>query len=163
RCSRSGMSTFSLRDSPRKEKKSALRAEGASTAAGHLRVGVLEHESPGDEIRVVIQHRAIQVQQAFPVDVQFRPERSLEHLVAQTGLLLPRKDVAQSRTAAALDADAQPAIVDALAGHQGADLARGGFRDLNHDRELTAPLTTKDAKDTMDTTPRRNRTFHYGF
>src|SRR5438552_5708826 len=144
------MSTFSLRDSPRKEKKSALRAEGAATAAGRFRVGVLEHESPGDEICVVLQHRAVQIQQAFFIDVQFRPERSLEHLVAQPGLLLPRKDVAQSRAATALDADAQPAIVDALIGHQGADLARGGFRDLNHDQELTAPLTTK--------TP-----FHYGF
>ena len=52
--------------------------------------------------------------------------------VAKTRLTLPGKRVAQARTAAALDANAESAIVDALLGHQGANFASGDFTDLNH-------------------------------
>ena len=52
--------------------------------------------------------------------------------VAEARLFLPGKRVAQPGAPAALDADAQPAVVDALLGHQRADLASGALTDLNH-------------------------------
>src|SRR5258707_8741853 len=131
------MSRFNLRGRPRKLKKSALRAKGAAAAARRLRVGIVEYESLRDEVRVVVEHRAVEKQQALLVDVDLRAFRTFEHLVTQTRLPLPRERVAQPRTPAALHADAQSAVVDALLGHQGADLARGSLRNLNqgHQRD----------------------------
>src|SRR5262245_41877293 len=126
------MSTFSLRGRPRKLKKSALRAKGAAATARRLRVRVVEHEALADHVRVVVEHGAVEIDQALPVDVDLRAVLALEDLVAEPRLLLPRERVAQPRAPATLHADAQPALVDALLGHQGADLARGGLTDLNH-------------------------------
>src|SRR5262245_11049242 len=93
-------------------------SEGAPTAARGLRVRVVEDESLADQVRVVVEHRAVQKQQALLVHEDLGALGALEHLVAEPGLLLPCERVAQPRTAAALDADAQAAIVDALLGHQ---------------------------------------------
>src|SRR6185312_9167576 len=110
----------------------SLRPEGTAAAAGGLRVRVVEDESLRDEIRVVIEHGPVQKQQALPVHVDLGALGAFEHLVARSRGLFPRERVAQPRAAAALDADAQSALVDALLGHQRADLVRGGFRNLNH-------------------------------
>src|SRR5215213_6366840 len=107
-------------------------SEGAATAAGRFGVRVVEHETLADEIRVVVEHRAVQKQKALLVDEKLRSLRPLEHFIAQTGLSLPGKRIAQPGTSAALDADAQSAVADALLGHQRANLARGNFADLNH-------------------------------
>src|SRR3989442_4618525 len=126
------MSRFSLRGRPRKLKKSALRAKGTAAAARRLGVRVVEHEPLADHVRVVVEHRAVEIQQALLVDVDLRAVGPLEDFVAKTRLLLPRERVAQPRASAALHADAQSALVDALLGHQRAHLARRGFGDLNH-------------------------------
>src|SRR5262245_40524368 len=109
------MSIRSLRGRPRKLKKSG--SERAATAAGGLRVRVVEHEALADQVRVVVENRAVQVQQALLVDVDLRAFRPLEHFVAEARLLVPGERVAQPGTAAALDADAEPTLVDALLGH----------------------------------------------
>src|SRR4029450_12190868 len=119
-----------------KLKKSALRAKGAAAAARRLRVRVAEHETLADQIRVVVEHRAVEIQQALLVDVNLRAVRPFEYLVAETRLLLPRERVAQPRAAAALDADAQPALVDALLGHQRTDPARRNLGNLNSHHPL---------------------------
>src|SRR5256712_3042695 len=126
------MSRFSLRGRPRKLKKSALRAKGTAAAARRLGVRVVEHEPLADHVRVVVEHRAVEIQQALLVDVDLRAVGPLEDFVAKTRLLLPRERVAQPRAPAALHADAQSPLVDALLGHQRADLAGCGFADLNH-------------------------------
>src|SRR2546425_8667011 len=126
------MSRFSLRGRPRKLKKSALRAKGAAAAARRLGVRVVEHEPLADHVRVVVEHRAVEIQQALLVDVDLRAVGSFEDFVAKPRLLLPRERVAQPRASAALHADAQSAVVDAQLGHQRADLAGCGFADLNH-------------------------------
>src|SRR5258707_169432 len=99
------MSIRSLRGRPRKLKKSG--PEGAATAAGRFRVRVVEHEPFADQVRVVIEHRAVQKQQALLVDKDLRVLRPFKHLVTEARLPLPLERVAQARTAAALDADAQ--------------------------------------------------------
>src|SRR4029453_15524824 len=81
---------------------------------------------------VVVEHRSVEIQQALLVDEDLGAFRPLEDFVPQTRLPLPRERVAQPRTPAALDANAQAAIVDALLGHQRADLASRAFADLNH-------------------------------
>src|SRR5215831_4866027 len=111
----------------------SLSPERAAATAGGLGVRVVEDESLADEIRVVVQHGTVQEQQAFPVDEDLRAFRTLEDLVAGPRCPLPRERVAQARAAAALHADAQPALVDALFGHQRANLASGGVRNLNHE------------------------------
>src|SRR5213594_4689780 len=108
------------------------RSEGASTAAGRFRVRIVEHEPFADHVRVVIEHGAVQKQKALLVDVNRRAFRPLEHFIAQARLLLPGKRIAQPRTPAALHADAQSALVEALPGHQRADLARRALADLDH-------------------------------
>src|SRR5439155_22038322 len=97
-----------------------------------FRVRVVENESLAHEIGVVVENRTVQVQQALLVDKQLGPIRSLEHFVAETGLLLPGKGVAQARAPTAFDAYAQPTVVDALLGHQRPDPARRNLRDLDH-------------------------------
>src|ERR1019366_8806992 len=101
-------------------------------AAGALGVRIVEHEPLREHVRVVIEHRAVQKQQTLLVDVDLRALGTVEHLVARPRLLVPRERVAQPRAAAAFDADTQSALADALLGHQRADLARGGFSNLNH-------------------------------
>src|SRR6266516_264222 len=98
------MSMRSLRGSPRKLKKSVLvgvefvlsRSEGTPASARTLRVRVVEDEALADQGRVVVEDRAVQIQQAFPVDENLRARRTLEHLVAEPRLFFPRKRVAQS-------------------------------------------------------------------
>src|SRR5262245_2795527 len=129
------MSRFNLRGRLRNEKKSKSTCsgpEGAAASARRLRVGVVEHEALRDEVRVVVEHCSVEIQQALLVDEDLGAFRPLEYFVPQTRLPLPRERVAQPRTPATLDANAQAAIVDALFGHQRADLARGAFADLNH-------------------------------
>src|SRR5262249_28252736 len=129
------MSRFSLRGRLRNEKKSKSTCsgpEGGAASARRLRVGVVEHEAFRDEVRVVVEHRSVEIQQALLVDEDLGAFRPLESFVPQTRLPLPRERVAQPRTPAALDANAQSAIVDALLGHQRADLACRAFADLNH-------------------------------
>src|SRR4051812_26797409 len=104
------MSIRSLRGRPRKLKKSG--SERAATAAGRLGVRVVEHETLADQVRVVVEHGPVQVQQALSVDEDLRALGTLEHLVAEPRLPFPREGVAQPRAAAALDADTQPALVD---------------------------------------------------
>src|SRR5262245_14017230 len=106
------MSIRSFRGRPRKLKKSG--SERAATAAGGLGVRVVEHEPLADQIRVVVEHRPVQIEQALLVDVDLRALGTLEHLVAQARLLVPGERVAQSGTAATFDAHAKPALVDAL-------------------------------------------------
>src|SRR5262249_27782057 len=130
------MSRFSLRGRPRKLKKSALCAKGAAAAARRLGVRVVEHEALADQIRVVVEHGAVQIQQALLVDVNLRAVRPLEHLVAETRLLLPREGVAQPRAAPALDSDTQSTVVDALLGHQRTDPACGNLGNLNSHQSL---------------------------
>src|SRR5262245_30928452 len=110
----------------------SLRPERAAAAAGGLGVRIVEDEPLADEIRVVVQHGAVQVQQALPVDEDLGAFRTLEDLVARSRDSLPGERVAQARAAATLHADAQSAVVDALLGHQRADFARRRFGDLNH-------------------------------
>src|SRR5262245_55729198 len=117
------MSTFSLRGRPRKLKKSALRAKGAAAAARRLGVRVVEHEPVADQVGVVVEHRAVEIQEALLVDIDLRAVGALEDLITQSRLLLPRERVAQPRASAALHADAQSSLVDALLGHQRANLA----------------------------------------
>src|SRR5262249_22929276 len=124
------MSIRSFRGRPRKLKKSG--SERAATAAGGLRVRVVEHESLADQIRVVVENRPVQIQQALLVDVNLRALRALEDFVAQPRLLVPGERVAQPGTAAALDAYAKSALVDALPGHQRPDLLRGHLGNLYH-------------------------------
>src|SRR5262249_12397019 len=100
--------------------------------AGRLRVRVVEHEALADEVRVVVENRPVQIKQALLVDEELRPGRALEHFISQPRLPLPRKRVAEARAAAALDANAQSALVDALLGHQRPNLLRGDVADLNH-------------------------------
>ena len=77
-----------------------------STApARRLRVGVVEDETTADQAAVVIEHRAVQVQQAFLVDEDLRAVRPFEYLVAEPRFALPGKRVAQARTSAAFDAN----------------------------------------------------------
>src|SRR3954464_12122056 len=109
-----------------------LGAEGAAAAARRLRVRVAEHKALRYQVRVVVEHRPVQEQQALLVDEDLGAVRPFEHFVAEPLLLLPRERIAQPRAAAALHADAQPALADALLGHQRPDLARGALADLNH-------------------------------
>src|SRR6185295_17168564 len=94
-----------------------------------------------DHVRVVVEHGAVEIEQALLVDVDLRAVGPFEDLIAEPGLLLPRERVAQPRAPAALHADAQPTFVDALLGHQRADLARGGLTDLNHDAQKLSALS----------------------
>src|SRR5262249_17116513 len=126
------MSIFSFRGRSRKLKKS-LRSKRASTATRRLRVRVVEHEALGDQIRVEVEDRAVQIEQALLVDEDPRILRPFEHFVAEARLLLPREGVAEARAPAALDADAESALVEALPGHQRLDLVSGDIGDLNHD------------------------------
>src|SRR5262249_5316929 len=107
-------------------------SEGTAAAAGRLGVRVVEHEPLADHVRVVVEHRAVEVEQALPVDEDLRAPGTFEHLITQARLPLPCEGIAQPRAAPALDADAQPTLVDALLGHQRADPARRGLGNLNH-------------------------------
>src|SRR5262245_21826491 len=109
-------------------------AERTPAAARGLRVRVVEDEPFADQARVVVEHGAVQIQQALLVDVQLRAFRSLEHFVAEARLLLPREGVAEARATAALYSHAQTSVVDALLGHQGPDLPRRGFADFDAHR-----------------------------
>src|SRR5258708_31963566 len=122
----------SLRGRPRNEKKSArrgcatcLRSERAAAAAGRFGVRVVEDEPFADQVRVVVEHGAVQKEQALFVDVNLRAGRPLELFISQPRLPLPGKRIAQPGAPATFDADAQSTLVDALLGHQRADLARG--------------------------------------
>src|SRR5262249_15425144 len=106
---------------------------------------IVEHESLADHVRVVIEHGAVEEEQALLVDEDLRAFGPFEHFVTEPGLLLPRERVAQPRTPAALDADAQPALVDALLGHQRADLVRRRLADLNHAVGCTTPALASAA------------------
>src|SRR5580704_5133995 len=116
-------------------------AKRAAAAAGRLRVRVIEHEALADQARVVVEDGAVQVQQALLVDEDLRAVRPFEDLVADAGLLLPGEGVAQARAPAPLDADAQPALVDALLGHQLPDRARRRLTNLDHDNVGAAGWT----------------------
>src|SRR5215813_5763643 len=108
------------------------RAERAAAAACLLRVRIVEHETPRQQRSVVVERRAVQEQQALAIDVDLRAVL-LEDLIANPRLLLPGERVAQARTAAALHAHTETALVDALFGHQRLDLLRSGLADLNHE------------------------------
>src|SRR6187549_892268 len=110
----------------------ASGAEGAAAAAGCLRVGVVEHEAPCQQRRVVVERRALQEHVALPVDEDLGA-MTLEHFVAKPRHLLPAEHIAQSRAAAALHADTQTTIGNALLGHQRFDLLRRVAGYLNHD------------------------------
>src|ERR1035437_10230196 len=107
------------------------RAERAAAAAGAICVRIVEHEPLREHVRVVIEHRAVQKQQALLVDVDLRALRAIEGFVARPRLLVPRERVAQARAAAAFDADTQSALADALLRHQRGVLARGVFSNLD--------------------------------
>src|SRR5580765_4091909 len=104
-----------------------LCPERTAAAAGRLRVRVVEDESFADEIRVVVEHGPVQEEQALLVHKELGAFGPLEYLVAGPRDFFPRERIAQARAAAALHADAQAALVDALLGHQRADLARRRF------------------------------------
>src|SRR6478672_660597 len=108
------------------------RSEGAATTAGGLRIGVVEDKPFADQARVVVEHGSVQIEQALLVDENLRAFRPFEDFIAEPRFLLPGEGVAQPRAAAALDPDAQAAILDALLGHQGPDLLRRGLADFNH-------------------------------
>src|SRR5216684_3056074 len=110
----------------------ALGAKRAAAAAVRLRIRVVEDEAFADQAHVVIKDGAVQVQQALLVDVDLGPRRPFEDFITETRVLLPRKGIAQARAPAAFDANAQPAVVNALLGHQRADLARRRLCDLDH-------------------------------
>src|SRR5712691_8526808 len=116
-------------------------AKRAAAAAGRFRVRVVEDEPLADQARVVVEDGPVQVQQALLVDEDLRALWPFEDLVADAGLLLPGEGVAQARAAAPLDPDAQPALVDALLGHQLPDRARGRLAYLDHDNEGDAGWT----------------------
>src|SRR5689334_22759077 len=107
-------------------------AKRASAAAGRLGVRIVEHETFANEVRVVVEHRSVEIQKTLLVDKNLGAFRPFVDLVAETRFLLPREGVTQPRASAALDPDAQTAILNALLGHQAADLACGSFRNLNH-------------------------------
>src|SRR5690242_6787540 len=102
------------------------RAEGAAATAGLLRVRVVEHEPLGQKRRVVIERGALEEQVALLVDEDLRAV-ALEDFVSCSGFLLPGECVAQSRAAAAFDADTKTTIGDALLGHQRFDLLGSAF------------------------------------
>src|SRR5262245_52773202 len=108
------------------------RPEGAAAAARRFRIRVVEHETAADETRVVVEHGPVQEQQALPVDENPGAVRPFEHRVAETRLPLPGEGITQTRAAAALHADTQTALVEALPGHQRPDLACGRLSDLDH-------------------------------
>src|SRR5687768_17018700 len=106
-------------------------AEGTAAAAGLLRVRVVEHETPSEQCRVVVERRALQEHVAFPVHEDLGAV-TFEHFVAKPRHLLPAEHVAQPGAAAALYADTQTTIGDALLGHQRFDLLRRVVGYLNH-------------------------------
>src|SRR5438128_10901623 len=71
--------------------------EGAAAAAGRLGVRIVEHEPFADHVRVVVEHRAVQVQETLLIDENLRALRPLEDCVAQPRLFLSRERVAQTR------------------------------------------------------------------
>src|SRR5258706_568166 len=81
-----------------------LCAEGTAAAAGRLRIRVVEHEALRKKCGVVVQRRAVEEQQALPVDEDLRAVRPLEDLVAQPRLAVPRERVAETGAPTALHA-----------------------------------------------------------
>src|SRR5690349_11714744 len=67
-------------------KRKNSSAERAAAAAGRLRVRVVEDETLADQTGVVVQHRAVQKEQALLVDEDLRPVGAFEHLVAEPRL-----------------------------------------------------------------------------
>jgi hypothetical protein len=91
----------------------------------------VEHEALGQKRGVVVERRALQKQITLFVDEDLRAI-PLEDLITGSGFFLPGERIAQSRAAAALDADTKTAVADALLDHQRLDLLRRAFGDLNH-------------------------------
>src|SRR6188508_1573500 len=112
--------------------KPFLSAERTAATAGRLRVRSVEAEAFAKQAGVVLEHRAVQVQETLLVDENFCAVGPLEDFVAEPRLSLPREGVAQARAAAAFHADPQTAVGDALLGHQRANLLRRGVRNLDH-------------------------------
>src|SRR5688572_2844586 len=119
--------------------RGASCAEGAAAAAGLFGVRVVEHETLGQQRRVVIEGGSLKKQIALLVDEQLRATRSFEDLVSESRFTLPPKRVAETGASSALHAHTKTSLVDAPLGHQRLDLLCGGLTDLNHGR-LLGPL-----------------------
>src|SRR5688572_4176362 len=119
---------------PRRNEPESDRSctKGAATAAGLLRIRVMEHEALRQKRGVIVERRPVEKEVALAIDEDLGALRPLEYFIAKPRLALPAEDVAQSRAPATLDPHAQTTVGDALLGHQRLDLACGGFGDLNH-------------------------------
>src|SRR5437588_5537114 len=101
-----------------------LDAEGHAAPAGVLRVRVVESESPADQARVVIEHRAIEQPQAPGIDEDPRAVRTLEHDVGRLGRGLPAEDIFEPRAAARLHANTEADLAHVALGQHLLDLLR---------------------------------------
>src|SRR5260370_36519983 len=85
-----------------------LRRKAAPAAATSRSIGVLKHKALAHERFFVLKRRAVQIEQAFRVNEDARPE-FLKDLVAIARLGIQPHGIRQAGTAAALHTHAQPA------------------------------------------------------
>src|SRR4051812_29318083 len=110
----------------------SLRGEGRPATAGFLRVRVDEVEALLHQRLFVVQHHAVQVDEALRVHEQAHTIE-LIHAVALTRLRIEADVVAQSAASAALYAHAKSALFrrNILLRHGYADLLQRALRHLN--------------------------------
>src|SRR6187551_199493 len=94
-------------ESHRKRRPAATRTLG---------VRVVENEPFAHEARVVVERRPVDEPEALGIDEDPRAFRAFEHVVAVLRGRLPVEDVAQTRTPARLDADAEAALREPVTG-----------------------------------------------
>src|SRR5687768_6376356 len=103
-----------------------------------MRIG--KNEALAHQAGVVIEGRAVDEPEAFRVDEHLRAIGPVEYLVAVPRTGLPGEGVAQSRAAASLDSDAEPAVrKPVLLGHFPDELPRV-LCDLHHVREVASDI-----------------------
>ena len=93
---------------------------------------VVENEALAHEARVVVERRPVDEPEALGIDEDPRSFRAFEHVVAVLRRRLPGEDLAQSRTPASLDADAESALREPVARDHLVDELSGVFADFDH-------------------------------
>ena len=112
--------------------KSPLRGERTAAAAASRGVGILKDESLAHQGLFVFEDSAGKIEQAFGIDEDAGAE-FLENLVAITGLRVETHGVGEAGATAALDTDAQAALIErhTVFFEQGADFLRGALGDAD--------------------------------
>ena len=94
---------------------------------------VLQGETRGQQVVLVkIQNRPVQQFEAARIDEHLRAVGALEHLIVVFRRRVPRKRIAEARTAAGLDGDAKTAAGLGLLGQLLVDHARCALSDFDH-------------------------------